>query len=59
MHGGEPHHDPAQTRRSPVFHYFRRSHIGYYELPTGRRCQGKRIDGQTIRWASPLKNGNR
>jgi hypothetical protein len=32
MHGGEPHHDPAQTRRSPVFHYFRRAHIGYYEL---------------------------
>ena len=32
MHGGEPHHDPAQTRKSMVFHYFSRAHICYHEI---------------------------
>ena len=32
MHGGEPHLDPAQTRKSMVFHYFSRAHICYHEI---------------------------
>ena len=32
MHGGEPHHDKAQTRKSMVFHYFSRAHICYHEI---------------------------
>ena len=32
MHGGEPHHDPTQTRKSMVFHYFSRAHICYHEI---------------------------
>ena len=32
LHGGEPHHDPQQTRKSMVFHYFSRSHICYHEI---------------------------
>ncbi len=32
MHGGEPHTDPAQTRKSMVFHYFSRAHICYHEI---------------------------
>ena len=32
MHGGEPHRDPAQTRKSMVFHYFSRAHICYHEI---------------------------
>ncbi|MDB5233893.1 MAG: phytanoyl-CoA dioxygenase [Hymenobacter sp.] len=32
MHGGEPHLDKAQTRKSMVFHYFSRAHICYHEI---------------------------
>ncbi|GAA4020621.1 hypothetical protein GCM10022409_00100 [Hymenobacter glaciei] len=32
MHGGEPHLNPAQTRKSMVFHYFSRAHICYHEI---------------------------
>ena len=32
MHGGEPHRDPAQTRKSMVFHYFSQAHICYHEI---------------------------
>ena len=32
LHGGEPHLDPAQTRKSMVFHYFSRAHICYHEI---------------------------
>ncbi|MCC3153990.1 phytanoyl-CoA dioxygenase family protein [Hymenobacter sp. BT770] len=32
MHGGEPHRDKAQTRKSMVFHYFSRAHICYHEI---------------------------
>jgi len=32
MHGGEPHSDKAQTRKSMVFHYFSRAHICYHEI---------------------------
>ena len=32
LHGGEPHRDPAQTRKSMVFHYFSRAHICYHEI---------------------------
>ncbi|GAA3970676.1 phytanoyl-CoA dioxygenase family protein [Hymenobacter antarcticus] len=32
MHGGEPHLDPAQTRKSMVFHYFSQAHICYHEI---------------------------
>lgn len=32
MHGGEPHHDKSQTRKSMVFHYFSRAHICYHEI---------------------------
>ena len=32
MHGGEPHRDPALTRKSMVFHYFSRAHICYHEI---------------------------
>jgi len=32
MHGGEPHTDPMQTRKSMVFHYFSRAHICYHEI---------------------------
>ncbi|MDQ2770006.1 MAG: phytanoyl-CoA dioxygenase family protein [Bacteroidota bacterium] len=32
MHGGEPHRDPLQTRKSMVFHYFSRAHICYHEI---------------------------
>ena len=32
MHGGEPHHDKALTRKSMVFHYFSRAHICYREI---------------------------
>ena len=32
MHGGEPHLDKAQTRRSMVFHYFSKAHICYHEI---------------------------
>ena len=32
MHGGEPHLDKAQTRRSMVFHYFSQAHICYHEI---------------------------
>ena len=32
LHGGEPHRDPLQTRKSMVFHYFSRAHICYHEI---------------------------
>ncbi|MBD2722619.1 phytanoyl-CoA dioxygenase family protein [Hymenobacter armeniacus] len=32
MHGGEPHLDKAQTRKSMVFHYFSQAHICYHEI---------------------------
>ena len=32
MHGGEPHLDPIQTRKSMVFHYFSQAHICYHEI---------------------------
>ena len=32
MHGGEPHLDPTQTRKSMVFHYFSRAHVCYHEI---------------------------
>ncbi len=32
MHGGEPHHDKAQTRKSMVFHYFSQAHVCYHEI---------------------------
>ena len=32
MHGGEPHRNPALTRKSMVFHYFSRAHICYHEI---------------------------
>jgi len=32
MHGGEPHRDRTQTRKSMVFHYFSRAHICYHEI---------------------------
>ena len=32
MHGGEPHLDPARTRKSMVFHYFSQAHICYHEI---------------------------
>ncbi|GAB3571571.1 phytanoyl-CoA dioxygenase family protein [Hymenobacter daeguensis] len=32
MHGGEPHTDLTQTRKSMVFHYFSRAHICYHEI---------------------------
>ena len=32
MHGGEPHRDPAQTRKSMVFHYFSQAHVCYHEI---------------------------
>ena len=32
MHGGEPHRDPALTRKSMVFHYFSRAHVCYHEI---------------------------
>ena len=32
LHGGEPHRDTAQTRKSMVFHYFSRAHICYHEI---------------------------
>ena len=32
MHGGEPHRDPIQTRKSMVFHYFSQAHICYHEI---------------------------
>lgn len=32
MHGGEPHTDPAQTRKSMVLHYFSQAHICYHEI---------------------------
>ena len=32
MHGGEPHADKAQTRKSMVFHYFSQAHICYHEI---------------------------
>ncbi|MBO2007870.1 phytanoyl-CoA dioxygenase family protein [Hymenobacter negativus] len=32
MHGGEPHTDPTQTRKSMVFHYFSQAHICYHEI---------------------------
>jgi hypothetical protein len=32
MHGGEPHQDRSQTRRSMVLHYFRRGGICYHEI---------------------------
>jgi hypothetical protein len=32
MHGGEPHLDKTQTRKSMVFHYFSRAHICYHEI---------------------------
>ena len=32
LHGGEPQHDRARTRKSMVFHYFSRAHICYHEI---------------------------
>ena len=32
MHGGEPHLDKFQTRKSMVFHYFSQAHICYHEI---------------------------
>ena len=32
LHGGEPHRDPALTRKSMVLHYFSRAHICYHEI---------------------------
>ena len=32
MHGGEPHTDLTQTRKSMVFHYFSQAHICYHEI---------------------------
>lgn len=32
LHGGEPHHNKALTRRSMVFHYFSQAHVCYHEI---------------------------
>lgn len=32
FHGGEPHHDKSKTRKSVVFHYFRKGCVCYHEI---------------------------
>lgn len=32
LHGGEPHHDPARSRKSMVLHYFDANRICYHEI---------------------------
>ena len=70
MHGGKPHRDPAQTRKSMVFRYFSRAHIllprnhpapGPAQLMTGTwpRDEVIRAAAYVIWPANRLKNGIR